>query len=124
MANHPRSTTEVAPGSALAALGALADPTRRRIFERLLAGPLAVHEIADGMPVTRPAVSQHLRVLSDAGLVSARAAGARRVYAVSPTGVGALRAWMDEFWGRALDGFRAAAEEAATAEAQTTAREE
>ena len=100
------------------ALGALADPTRRRIFERLLSGPLPVHEIADGMPVTRPAVSQHLRVLSDAGLVSARAAGTRRVYAVSPEGLGALRAWMDEFWDRALEGFRAAAETTARGEAE------
>ena len=95
------------------ALGALADPTRRRVFERLLPGPLAVHEIAEGMPVTRPAVSQHLRVLRDAGLVTARSAGTRRLYAVSPEGVGALRAWMDEFWGRALEDFRVAAEEAA-----------
>jgi DNA-binding transcriptional ArsR family regulator len=97
----------------LEALGALADPTRRRIFERLLPGPLAVHEIADGMPVSRPAVSQHLRVLSDAGLVTARSAGTRRVYAVSPRGMGALRAWMEEFWSRAMEGFRAAAEDAA-----------
>lgn len=97
----------------LDALAALGDPTRRRIFERLLTGPLAVHELAEGMPVTRPAVSQHLRVLADAGLVTAHAEGTRRVYAVSPDGIGALRAWMDEFWGRALDGFRAAAEDAA-----------
>ncbi len=100
---------------ALDALGALADPTRRRIFERLLSGPLAVHQIADGMPVTRPAVSQHLRVLTEAGLVTARVDGTRRVYAVSPEGFGALRTWMDELWGRALEGFRAASEEAAEA---------
>jgi DNA-binding transcriptional ArsR family regulator len=98
---------------ALEALGALADPTRRRVFERLLPGPLAVHEIASGMPVTRPAVSQHLRVLRSAGLVTARSEGTRRVYAVSPQGIGALRSWMDEYWGRALEGFRAAAEAAA-----------
>ena len=104
-------------GGALTALGALADPTRRRIFERLLPGPLAVHEIADGMPVSRPAVSQHLRVLSQSGLVTSRSAGTRRVYAVSPEGLGALRTWMDEFWARALDGFRAAAEDAARSEA-------
>ncbi|HET9497608.1 MAG TPA: metalloregulator ArsR/SmtB family transcription factor [Candidatus Limnocylindria bacterium] len=102
-----------AAAGALIALGALADPTRRRVFERLLSGPLAVHEIADGMPVTRPAVSQHLRVLGDAGLVTARSAGTRRIYAVDPKGMGALRTWMDEFWGRALEGYRAAAEEAA-----------
>jgi DNA-binding transcriptional ArsR family regulator len=98
---------------ALDALGALADPTRRRVFERLLSGPLAVNEIATGMPVTRPAVSQHLRVLRSAGLVTARSEGTRRVYAVSPQGIGALRTWMDEYWGRALEGFRAAAEAAA-----------
>jgi len=97
-------------------LGALADPTRRRIFEQLMSGPLAVHQIAGRVPVTRPAVSQHLRVLMAAGLVSVRPDGTRRVYAVSPEGVGALRAWMDEFWGRALEGFRAAASEAATKE--------
>ena len=97
---------------ALDALGALADPTRRRIYERLLPGPLAVHQIADGMPVTRPAVSQHLRVMTEAGLVTVRPEGTRRVYAVSPEGIGAMRAFMDEFWGRALEGFRAAAEEA------------
>ena len=95
------------------ALGALGDPTRRRIFERLLSGPLAVHQIADGMPVTRPAVSQHLRVLREAGLVSVRAEGTRRVYALNPEGVGALRNWMDEFWGRALEEFRVASEAAA-----------
>lgn len=109
--NRPPPTTGGA-ASALTALGALADPTRRQIFERLLPGPLAVHEIADGLPVTRPAVSQHLRVLNDAGLVTARAEGTRRLYAVSPEGMGALRTWMDEFWGRALEGFRAAAENA------------
>jgi DNA-binding transcriptional ArsR family regulator len=99
--------------NALDVLGALADPTRRRVFERLLSGPLAVNEIATGMPVTRPAVSQHLRVLRSAGLVTARTEGTRHVYAVSPEGIGALRTWMDEYWGRALEGFRAAAEAAA-----------
>jgi DNA-binding transcriptional ArsR family regulator len=102
-----------APPSALDALGALGDPTRRRVFERLLAGPLAVNQIADGLPVTRPAVSQHLRVLVAAGLVTVRSRGTRRVYAVSPEGIGALRSWMDEFWDRALEGFRAAAERTA-----------
>jgi len=98
--------------AALDALGALADPTRRRVFERLLPGPLAVHQIADGLPVTRPAVSQHLRILAEAGLVTVRSRGTRRVYAVSPDGMDALRAWMDDFWDRALDGFRTAAERA------------
>jgi DNA-binding transcriptional ArsR family regulator len=115
MANRTRSRSAVgaAPPSALDALGALGDPTRRRVFERLLAGPLAVNQIADGMPVTRPAVSQHLRVLVAAGLVTVRSQGTRRVYAVSPEGIGALRTWMDEFWSRALEGFRAAAERTA-----------
>jgi DNA-binding transcriptional ArsR family regulator len=111
--NHLASTSEATTLGALTALGALGDPTRRRIFQRLLAGPLAVHQIADGMPVSRPAVSQHLRVLAEAGLVTVRSEGTRRVYAVSPDGMGALRAWMDEFWSRALEGFRAAAEDAA-----------
>jgi DNA-binding transcriptional ArsR family regulator len=112
LTNRQTPTTGGTATGALTALGALADPTRRRIFERLLSGPLAVHEIADGMPVTRPAVSQHLRVLGDAGLVTARSAGTRRIYAVSPEGIGALHAWMDEFWSRALAGFFAAADKA------------
>ncbi len=102
--------------SALDALGALGDPTRRRVFERLVSGPLAVHEIAEGMTVTRPAVSQHLRVLVDAQLVTVRSQGTRRLYAVSPEGIEAVRGWMDEYWSRALDGFRAAAEQHATKE--------
>lgn len=105
-----------APISALDALGALGDPTRRRVFERLVSGPLAVHQIAEGMTVTRPAVSQHLRVLVDARLVTVRSEGTRRLYAVSPEGVEAVRTWMDEYWGRALEGFRAAAEQHATKE--------
>ena len=119
LANRSRSRFASRPAagparpSALDALGALGDPTRRRVFERLLGGPLAVNEIAGGMPVTRPAVSQHLRVLVDVGLVTVRSRGTRRVYAVSPDGVGALRTWMDEFWSRALEGFRAAAERTA-----------
>jgi len=97
----------------LDALGALSDPTRRRIFEQLLAGPQAVHELAAGMPVSRPAVSQHLRVLVDAGLVSVHPAGTRRVYTVRTEGLDALRAGMDEFWNRALEGYQRAAEAAA-----------
>ena len=100
----------------LEALGALGDPTRRRIFERLLDGPLAVHQIAEGLPVTRPAVSQHLRVLADAGLLTVRSVGTRRVYAVSPEGMDALRRWLETFWSRALDGYREAAEAAAKEE--------
>jgi DNA-binding transcriptional ArsR family regulator len=92
------------------ALAALADPTRRLIFERLAAGPLAVGALASTLPVSRPAVSQHLAVLKSAGLVVDRAAGARRVYYIDPRGLGALRAWLDRFWDGALDAFKAEAE--------------
>jgi len=92
------------------ALAALADPTRRLIFERLAAGPLAVGALASTLPVSRPAVSQHLAVLKSAGLVVDRAAGTRRVYYIDPRGLGALRAWLDRFWDGALDAFKAEAE--------------
>jgi DNA-binding transcriptional ArsR family regulator len=87
-------------------LGALGDPTRRIIFERLAKGPRAVGELARGLPVTRPAVSQHLAVLRAAGLVTDRALGARRLYRVDPAGVDAIRAWLDQFWDRALHAFK------------------
>jgi DNA-binding transcriptional ArsR family regulator len=87
------------------ALAALADPTRRAAFELLRGGALAVGEIADRMPVSRPAVSQHLRVLKDAGLVNERRAGTRRLYAVEPDGVAELRAYLDDMWDGALDAF-------------------
>jgi DNA-binding transcriptional ArsR family regulator len=86
---------------------ALADPTRRRVFEKLGSGPLPVGRIAEGLPVSRPAVSQHLKVLKEAGLVSDRAEGTRRVYQIDPHGLGALRAWLDQFWDAALEAFRA-----------------
>jgi DNA-binding transcriptional ArsR family regulator len=89
------------------ALAALADPTRRQVFEHLRAGPRAVGELADEMPVSRPAVSQHLKVLKDAGLVADRAEGARRVYYIDPQGLGALRKWLDESWGEALGALQA-----------------
>jgi DNA-binding transcriptional ArsR family regulator len=89
----------------------LGDPTRRAIFERLAARPSAVGELAAELPVSRPAVSQHLKVLKDAGLVTDRRAGNRRIYQVDPTGVGALRAHLDRFWNQALAAFRAAAEQ-------------
>jgi DNA-binding transcriptional ArsR family regulator len=89
---------------------ALADPTRRLIFERLAHGPRAVGELARGLPVTRPAVSQHLKVLKDAGLVTDRREGTRRLYQVSPDGVAEMRAYFDRFWNHALDAFRQAAE--------------
>jgi DNA-binding transcriptional ArsR family regulator len=94
----------------VSALAALADPTRRRVFERLRSGPKAVGAIARGMPVSRPAVSQHLKVLKEAGLVADQPEGARRVYYIDPQGLGALRAWLDQFWDQALAAFRAEVE--------------
>ena len=91
-------------------LDALGDPTRRSILERLARGPRAVGELADGLPVSRPAVSQHLRVLERAGLVRAHREGTRRIYAVEREGLDELRAWLDAFWDEALDRFAAAAE--------------
>jgi DNA-binding transcriptional ArsR family regulator len=89
---------------------ALADPTRHLIFERLKKGPLAVGEIAAGLPVSRPAVSQHLKVLKEAGLVSERRNGTRRVYRIEPQGVWALRESIDRLWEDALEAFRIAVE--------------
>ena len=85
--------------------GALADGTRRAIVARLADGPMAVGELAAELPVTRSAVSQHLRVLKDAGLVSERAAGTRRIYRLNPVAVAALRDQLDTFWKRALAGY-------------------
>jgi DNA-binding transcriptional ArsR family regulator len=92
---------------------ALGDPTRRAIFELVAARPRPVGEIADELPVTRPAVSQHLRVLKDARLVAARADGARRIYAIDPDGVAEVRAYFDRFWNQALADFKAMAERGA-----------
>jgi len=94
-------------GRAVAALG---DDTRRAIFERLADGPRAVTDIARGLPVSRPAVSQHLRVLREAGLVTVKPSGARRLYGIDPGGVEAARAYFDRFWERALAAFKEAAE--------------
>jgi DNA-binding transcriptional ArsR family regulator len=91
-------------------LSALADPTRRRVFERLRQGPRPVGAIASGMPVSRPAVSQHLKALKDAGLVADRQEGTRRVYFIDPHGLGALRRWLDQFWDEALAAFQAEVE--------------
>jgi DNA-binding transcriptional ArsR family regulator len=88
---------------------ALADPTRRAIFEQLARGPRAVGELAEQFPVSRPAVSQHLKVLKDAGLVADRREGSRRLYSVDPKGVAALRAYFDTFWTDALVAFEEAA---------------
>jgi DNA-binding transcriptional ArsR family regulator len=90
---------------------ALGDPTRRAIFERLVEHPLAVGEIAGELPVSRPAVSQHLKVLKDAGLVVDRAAGTRRIYRVDPQGLAVLRAQLDRFWTQALATFKEVVEE-------------
>jgi DNA-binding transcriptional ArsR family regulator len=90
---------------------ALADGTRRAIVERLAHGPAAVGELARELPVSRPAVSQHLKVLKSAGLVRDRAAGTRRVYRLDPTGLDALRADLDRFWTRALAGYAETIEE-------------
>jgi DNA-binding transcriptional ArsR family regulator len=84
---------------------ALADPTRREIFERLARRPLPVGELAEGLPVSRPAVSQHLRVLSDAGLVIATKDGSRRLYRVDPNAIAGMRAYLDRFWSDALAAF-------------------
>jgi DNA-binding transcriptional ArsR family regulator len=98
------------------ALAALADPTRRKVFERLRDGPQPVGRIAAKLPVSRPAVSQHLKVLKEAGLVADRAEGPRRVYYIDPKGLGALRAWLDEFWDQALSGFAAEVDRQVTQE--------
>jgi DNA-binding transcriptional ArsR family regulator len=90
---------------------ALGDPTRRAIFERLADGPLPVGELARELPVSRPAVSQHLRVLKDARLVVDEPAGNRRIYRLDPNGVGALRADLERFWSRALAAYKTAVEQ-------------
>jgi DNA-binding transcriptional ArsR family regulator len=89
---------------------ALGDRTRRAIFERLADGPCAVGELASGLPVSRPAVSQHLKILKDAGLVVDQAVGNRRVYRVDPDGLAELRADLDRFWRSALTAYKAAVE--------------
>lgn len=96
--------------AAVSALGALGDPTRRTIFERLAERPSAVGEIADQLPVSRPAVSQHLKVLKAAGLVTESTQGARHIYRIDPRGVGAMRDWLDQYLGDALEAFKAYAE--------------
>src|SRR3954464_735013 len=95
-----------------AGLGLLGDPTRRAIFELLARRPSSVGELARQLPVSRPAVSQHLRVLKDGGLVVSRADGTRRIYQLNPEGVSALHAWLDGVWGDALAMFQKAAEAA------------
>jgi DNA-binding transcriptional ArsR family regulator len=95
---------------------ALHDPTRRAVLERLRDGPRPVGVIAKGLPVTRPAVSQHLKVLKEAGLVADRSEGTRRIYHIDPKGLGAMRAWLDQFWDSALTAFAADVERSAKKE--------
>jgi DNA-binding transcriptional ArsR family regulator len=98
------------------ALMALADPTRRRVFEELRRGPRSVGKIAARMPVSRPAVSQHLGVLKKAGLVGDRALGTRRVYYIDPKGLAAIRIWLDQFWDEALSAFQSEVEQGSVVE--------
>ena len=102
MANASRS---------LDSFAALADPTRRAIFERVAEKPAAVGEIAQGLPVSRPAVSQHLKVLKEAGLVTETAHGTRRIYRIDPRGLAAMREWLDAHWATALKAFQDFADE-------------
>jgi DNA-binding transcriptional ArsR family regulator len=96
------------------AWAALADPTRRAIFERLLERPQAVHALANGLPVSRPAVSQHLKVLGYAGLVVARREGKQRIYQVDPDGIAALRAELERFWVKTMAAYKAVVEQPPT----------
>ncbi len=93
------------------ALSALGDPTRCRVFEAVARRPRAVGELAAELPVSRPAVSQHLKVLADAGLVVSRAEGTRRIYAARPEGLADLRAWLDQYWSEVLESFAAEVDE-------------
>jgi DNA-binding transcriptional ArsR family regulator len=95
---------------ALKGLTALGDPTRRQVFERVALRPSAVGELARDLPVSRPAVSQHLKVLKEAGLVTDQPDGTRRVYTIDPHGLAAVRAWLDQFWDGALASFKAEVE--------------
>lgn len=97
-------------------LDALGDPTRRLVFKRLRAGTRSVREISEGLKVSRPAVSQHLKVLKTAGLAVVRTDGARRLYAIDTRGIEAVRSWLDEFWDQALAAFKKAAEREAARE--------
>jgi DNA-binding transcriptional ArsR family regulator len=102
------------------AIQALADPTRRTVFERLRGGPQSVGELAEGLHVSRPAVSQHLKVLEGAGLVTARSEGTRRIYRVEIRGLVELRRYLDGFWDDVLESFRAEAERGAPPRSKRT----
>ena len=103
------------------AIGALGDPTRRAIFECLARQPMAVGQLSAELPVTRPAVSQHLKVLKQAGLVTDQAAGTRRIYRINSDGVRAIHAYLDQMWSQALAGFQLAAQQIADTESQEEA---
>ena len=96
-------------------LECLSDPTRRRVFERLRSGPQSVGVLARGLPVSRPAVSQHLKALKAAGLVTDRSEGTRRAYHIDPDGLGELRRWIDQFWDDALESFKHEVEQSQSA---------
>lgn len=102
--------------NASVAFDALGDPTRRTVLDRVARGPVSVGDIASGLPVSRPAVSQHLKVLKEAGLVTEMAQGTRRIYRLDPRGIGAMRDWLDRRWGEALDDFKTYAERIAEEE--------
>ena len=93
------------------AFAALAEPMRQAIVERLAEGPLSVGELAALLPVSRPAVSQHLKVLKDAGLITGEARGTSRIYRIDPQGLGPVRRWLDEQWERSLENFKKLAEQ-------------
>jgi DNA-binding transcriptional ArsR family regulator len=102
------------------ALQCLSDPTRREVFERLRSGPKSVGELARGLPVSRPAVSQHLKALKEAGLVNDEPDGTRRVYHIDPQGLGELRRWLDQFWDGALEAFKREVEKPADPKGRKT----
>jgi DNA-binding transcriptional ArsR family regulator len=106
------------------ALSALGDPTRRAIFECLARRPMAVGQLSAELPVTRPAVSQHLKVLKQAGLVTDQADGTRRIYRIDRTGVQAIHRYLDQMWSQALTGFQQAAEQIAQAERDTKSEQD
>jgi DNA-binding transcriptional ArsR family regulator len=106
------------------ALEALGDPTRMAVFQKLTRGPMAVHELAGTLPVSRPAVSQHLRVLKSAGLVTDSKIGTRRLYRLNPEGIARLRAHFDQMWGMAMAAFQRAAEATKTGENDDPNREQ
>ena len=108
LTTHPRPKGS---GSSKSPIGALGDPTRRAIFEQLADGPRPVVELAELFPISRPAVSQHLAVLQQAGLVSSLAAGRMRIYRIEPRGVEAIHAYLDRFWDRSLAAFKLVAEQ-------------